>query len=137
MYQASGPSFDPIVDVLSDGKKYSHITTLLGCFLIMSFADDSEKGFYDSDEDSEENYNQQKQIDFVDLAARPSAVRAEVSAKNMLETKSALLRADGKRVYYNPLQKTIEEMTLRGLSVPSSCISSPGWLFGQMWRLIS
>lgn len=80
----------------------------------MSFADDSEKGFYDSDEDSEENCSQQKQIDFVDLAAKPSAVRAEVSAKNMLETKSALLRADGKRVYYNPLQKTIEENDFEG-----------------------
>ena len=114
-YQASDPSFDPIVDVLSDGEKYPHITTfLLDCFLIMSFADDSEKGFYDSDEDSAEDYSQQKQIDFVDLAARPSAVRAEVSAKKMLETKSVLLRADGKRVYHNPLQKTIEENDFEG-----------------------
>jgi hypothetical protein len=116
-YQALGaetPPFDPIVDVLSDGKKCPHITTFLLDCLIMRFADDSEKGFYDSDEDSEENYSQQKEIDFVDLAARPSAVRAEVSAKKMLETKSALLRADGKRAYYNPLQKTIEENDFEG-----------------------
>jgi hypothetical protein len=81
----------------------------------MCFSDDSENGFYDSDDDSEEeDYSQQKEIDFVDLAARPSAVRAEVSAKRMLETKSALLRADGMRVYYNPLQKTIEENDIEG-----------------------
>lgn len=80
----------------------------------MRFADDSEKGFHDSDEDSEKDYCQQKEVDFVDLAARPSAVRAEVSAKIMLEAKSALLRADGKRVYYNPVQKTIEESDFEG-----------------------
>ncbi len=87
----------------------------------MRFADDSEKrfygsekGFYDSDEDSEMHYSQQKEINFVDLAARPSAVRAAVSAKKMLETKSALLRTDGKRAYYNPLQKTIEENDFEG-----------------------
>jgi hypothetical protein len=109
-YHATGTPFDPTVNVLSDGKKYTHITTfLLDCLLIMRFADDSEKAFYDSDEDSEENYSQQKETDFVDLAARPSAIRAEVSAKKMLETKSTLLRADGKRVCYNPLQKAIEE----------------------------
>lgn len=95
-YQASGPPFDPIVDILSDDE------------------DDSEKGFYDSDEDSEEDDSQRKEIDFVDLAARPSAIRAEVSAKKMLETKSLLLRVDGKRIYYNPLQKTIEENDFEG-----------------------
>ena len=76
------------------------------------FADDSETGFYDSDEDSEEDYSQEEEIDFIDLAGRPSAVRAEVSAKKMLETESTILRADGKRVYCNPLQKTIEENDL-------------------------
>jgi hypothetical protein len=54
----------------------------------MRFADDSEKGFYDSDEDSEEDYSQEEEIDFVDLAARPSAVRAEVSAKKMLKPRA-------------------------------------------------
>ena len=76
----------------------------------MRFADD---GFYDSDEE-EEDYDQQKGIDFVDLAARPSAVRAEVSAKKMLESKSGLLRADDKRVIRNPLQKIIEEGDFEG-----------------------
>jgi hypothetical protein len=78
----------------------------------MRFVDDSEKGSYDSDE--EEEYSQEKEIDFVDLAARPSAVRAEVSAKRMLETQSVLLRADGKRVLRNPLQKTVEEDDFEG-----------------------
>ena len=105
-YQASGagnPPFDPTADILSDGKEDPHVTTFLLAehLLIMYFADDS-------DEDSEDDDSQQKEIDFVDLAARPSAVRAEVSAKKMLETKSAI-RADGKRIYCNPLEKTIEE----------------------------
>ena len=117
-YQASDaktPPFDPTVDVLSDGMKCPHITTFsLDSILTMCFSDDSEKGCYDSDEDSEEDYSQQKEIDFVDLAARPSAVRVEVSVKKMLETKSALLRSDGKRVCYNPLQKTIEENDFEG-----------------------
>jgi len=93
-----------------------HITIFsLDYPLMIRFVDDSEKGFYDSDEDSEEeDYSQQKEIDFVDLAARPSAVRAEVSAKKMLETKSALLRADGKRVCHDPLQKSIEEGDFEG-----------------------
>jgi hypothetical protein len=80
----------------------------------MRFADDSEEGFNYSDEDSEEDHSRRKEIDFVDLAARPSAVRAEVSANRMLETKSAFLRADGKRVHCNPLQKTIEENDFEG-----------------------
>ena len=78
----------------------------------MLFADDSENGSYDSDE--EEDYSQQKEIDFIDVAARPSVVHAEVSAKRMLETRSWLLRADGKRVHRNPLQKTIEEDDFEG-----------------------
>jgi hypothetical protein len=112
-YQASDaetPPFDP-----TDGKKYPRITTfLLDCLRIMRFSDDSEKRSYDSDEDLEEDFSQQKKIDFVDLAARPSAVRAEVCAKRMLEAKSSLIRADGKRVHYNPLQKTIEENNFEG-----------------------
>jgi hypothetical protein len=77
----------------------------------MRFADDS---VCDSDEDSKEDYSQRKEVDFVDLAERPSAVRAEVSAKAMLEAKSELLSADGKRVHYNPVQKTIEENDFQG-----------------------
>jgi hypothetical protein len=83
------------------------ISPHLDRLLIVHFPDDSE-------EDSEEDYSQQKEVDFVDLAARPSAVRAEVSAKNMLETKSAILKADGKRVHYNAIQKTIEENYFEG-----------------------
>ena len=113
-YQPSDPPFDPILDVLSDGKKYPHITIFLLNRLIIRFADDSEEGFYGSDEDSEEDYSHQNEIDFVNLAARPSAVRAEVSAKKMLETKSTPLERDGKRVCCNPLQKTIEENDFEG-----------------------
>jgi hypothetical protein len=65
-------------------------------------------------EDLEEDYSQQKEIDLIDLAARPSAIRAEVSSKKMLETKRTLLRADGKRVCDNPLQKTIKENGIEG-----------------------
>jgi hypothetical protein len=79
----------------------------------MRFVDDSENGSYDSDEEVED-YSQQKEIDFIDVAARPSVVRAEVSAKTMLKTKSCLLRPDGKRVHRNPLQKTIEEDDFEG-----------------------
>ena len=111
---AENPSPDLTVDTLSDGKKHIHITTfVLDCLLIIRFADDSEKGFYE-DEDSEEDYSQQKEIDFVDVAARPSAIRAEISANRMLETKSSFLSADGKRVFYNPLQKTIEANDFEG-----------------------
>lgn len=95
-------------DVSLDGKKHTHI--LLDRPPTMRFADDSS---YDSDEE-EEDYGQQKEIDFVDLAARPSAVRADVSAKRMLESKSLLLRADDKRVVRNPLQKIIEEDDFEG-----------------------
>ena len=79
----------------------------------MCFTDDSEN---DSDEE-EEDYSQEKEIDFIDVAARPSAVRAEVSAQRMLETKSRIFRTDGKRVYdRNPLQKTIEENDFEGFA---------------------
>ena len=78
----------------------------------MLFADDSENGSYDSDE--VEDYIQQKEIDFIDVAARPSVVRAEVSAERMLETRSWFLKADGKRVYCNPLHKTIEDDDFEG-----------------------
>lgn len=116
-YQASDaeiPSLDLAVDIPTDGKKYIHFTTFVLNCLIMRFVDDSEKGFYDSDEESEEDCSQQKEIDFVDLAARPSAIRAEVSANKMLETRSAFLGADGKRVFYNPLQKTVEANDFEG-----------------------
>lgn len=113
-YQASDTEtspFDPTSDI-ADGKKYQHITTFsLDCPPTMCFTDDSEN---DSDEE-EEDYSQEKEIDFIDVAARPSAVRAEVSAQRMLETKSRILRVDGKRVYdRNPLQKTIEENDSEG-----------------------
>ena len=88
----------------SDGK-YTHMPAFPNSHALRP-ADDSDEGSYHS---SEEDYSTQEEINFTDLAARPSAVRAEVSAKKMLEVQSGQLKADGKRVFCNPLQKAIHE----------------------------
>ena len=77
--------------------------------LILHVSDDSDEGSYDSD-NSDEDYTYEQEINFTDLAARPSAVRAEVSAENMLLlAQDILLEADDKRISCNPLQKAIYE----------------------------
>ncbi|KAI0255298.1 hypothetical protein BJV78DRAFT_1151713 [Lactifluus subvellereus] len=68
---------------------------------------DSDEESYDSDEEDE--FREQKEINFTDIAARPSAVRTEVPARKMLEVCSVLLSADGKRIFCHPLQKAIIE----------------------------
>ncbi|KAH9180206.1 hypothetical protein EDB89DRAFT_2061917 [Lactarius sanguifluus] len=50
-----------------------------------------------------------KPINFTDIAARPSSVRADVPLKKMLEFQAVLFQAGLKRVSCNPLQKTIVE----------------------------
>lgn len=71
--------------------------------------DDSDEGSYSSD-NSDEDYEYEQEINFTDLAARPSAVHAEVSAERMLLlTQDILLEADDKRISCNPLQKAIYE----------------------------
>jgi hypothetical protein len=72
-------------------------------------ADDSDKGSYDSD-NSDEDYEDEQEINFTDLAVRPSAIRAEVSAEEMLLLDQfILLEADDMRISCNPLQKAIYE----------------------------
>ena len=66
----------------------------------------------DSDSDDEEDYtdyNEQRPINFTDIAARPSPVRTDVPAKKMLEIQTTLLLADLKHISCNPLQKAIIE----------------------------
>ena len=84
------------------------MTFSLGLLLILRVAVGSDEGSSDSDE--EDNCSYEQYINFTDLAARPSAVRAEVSAKSMLEIPHRmLLEADGKRVFCNVLQKALYE----------------------------
>ena len=71
--------------------------------------DDSDEGSYNSDNE-DEDYEYEQEINFTDLAARPSAVRADVSAEKMLLLpQDILLEADDKRISCNPLQKAIYE----------------------------
>ena len=75
----------------------------------MHVADDSDEGSYDSD-NSDNEYEYEQEINFTNLAARPSAVRAKVSAQKMLLlAQDILLEADDKRISCNPLQKAIYE----------------------------
>ncbi|KAH9970349.1 ankyrin repeat-containing domain protein, partial [Lactifluus volemus] len=69
--------------------------------------DDSDEESPDSDE--EDDYSEQKEINFTDITARPSPVRTEVPANKMLQACSLLLGADGKCISCNPLQKSIIE----------------------------
>ncbi|KAI0303314.1 hypothetical protein B0F90DRAFT_1710051 [Multifurca ochricompacta] len=68
-------------------------------------SDSDDEGSYDSDED----YAEEKEINFIDIAARPSAIRTDVSPKWLLEVQCVLLKADGKSVSCKPLQKAIIE----------------------------
>jgi len=82
------------------------MTSSIALPLILHVADDSEEGSYDSDED----YEDEQEINFTDLVARPSAVRAEVSAAYMLLlSQGILLEAYDKLIYCNPLHKATYE----------------------------
>ena len=70
---------------------------------------DSDEEHLNSDEDDYTDYNEQRPINFTDIAARPSPVRTDVPAKKMLEIQTTLLQADLKHVSCNPLQKAIIE----------------------------
>ena len=76
--------------------------------LHLALSDDS-----DTDDDSGEgdysDYNEQKPINFTDIAARPSSVRTDVHPKKMLEQPTPLLRAGHKYISCNPLPKAIIE----------------------------
>ena len=73
---------------------------------------DSDEEHYNSDEDDYSDYSAQKQINFTDIAARPSPVRTDVPAKKMLELQTTLLQAGLKHISCNPLQKAIVENDL-------------------------
>jgi hypothetical protein len=107
-YQPLDAETIPSSSVLS-GCKYLHIITFTLGSLILHVSDESDERSYDSDED-EDNYSYEQEINFTDLAARPSAIRTEVSASQMLQlAQGVLLEADGKSVFCNPLQKAVHE----------------------------
>ena len=102
--------FIPTSSVLSGCKCLCVMTFSLWLFLILRVADDSDEGSHHSDEEDDRSYEQE--INFTDLAARPSAVRAdsEASANRMVELAHyVLLEPDGKRGFCNLLQKAIYE----------------------------
>ncbi|KAI9462535.1 hypothetical protein F5148DRAFT_1286433 [Russula earlei] len=78
---AEAAPIDPVSSILSD--------------------DDSDEGSCTS-----EDYSEPKEINFVDLAARPSAVRAEAPPKKMLKVQSSL-RTVRKFICCTPLQKAV------------------------------
>ena len=99
----------PVSSVLSDCKHSFIVTFPMALSLILYVADDSDEGSYDSD-DSDEDYEYEQEINFTDVAARPSAVCTKVSAEKMLlVTQDILLEADDKRISCNALQKAIYE----------------------------
>ena len=96
----------PMSSTLSDCKHSFIVTFPMALSLIFHVADDSDEESYDSDED----YEYEQEINFTDLATRPSAVRVKVSAEKMLLlAQDILLEADDKRISCNPLQKAIYE----------------------------
>lgn len=109
-YQPPDAEATPSPNVLS-GCKYRHITTFSLGSLILHVSDDSDERGYDSDEDDDhDDYSDEQEINFIDLAARPSAIRTEVSASRMLQlAHGVLLETDGKRDFCNPLQKAVRE----------------------------
>jgi hypothetical protein len=109
-YQPPDAEATPSPNVVS-GCKYRHITTFSLGSLILHVSDDSDERSYDSGEDDDhDNYSDEQEINFIDLAARPSAIRTEVSASRMLQlAQGVLLEAVGKRDFCNPLQKAVRE----------------------------
>jgi len=111
-YQPSDAEATPLVPTSSvlPGCKHPFIMTFpMTLSLIFYVADDSDEESYDSD-NSDEDYEDEQEINFTDIAVRPSAVRAEVSAEKMLLlAQGILLEADDKRTSCNPLQKAIYE----------------------------
>ena len=73
-------------------------------------SDSDEEGQHDSGEDDYSDYDgEEKPINFIDIAARPSSVRTDVPPTKLLELQASLLQEG--RTYYtcNPLQKAISE----------------------------
>ncbi|KAI0263726.1 hypothetical protein BC834DRAFT_290264 [Gloeopeniophorella convolvens] len=68
--------------------------------------DDSDEERDDMDVDSD--YGEQaEEINFTDVAARPSAVRTDVPPSKLLEIQYQAVKANGKRASYNPIQKAM------------------------------
>jgi hypothetical protein len=73
-------------------------------------SDSDEEGQHDSDEDDYSDYDeQQKPINFMDIAARPSSVRTEVPPMKVFELQATLLQEGRKYYSCNPLQKAVIE----------------------------
>lgn len=73
-------------------------------------SDSDEEGQHDSDEDDYGDYGeQQKPINFIDIAARPSSVRTDVPPTKMLEFQATLLQEGRKYYTCTPLQRAILE----------------------------
>jgi hypothetical protein len=104
---------DAVTRAILDGN-YSSPLRLRRILLNLTSPDDSDsdEGHYDSDEDDYSDYNEQKPINFTNIAARPISVRTEVPPKTMLQVQTTLLQAGHKRVSCNPLQKAIIENDL-------------------------
>ena len=99
----------PTSSVLSDCKHSFIVTFPMAFSLILHVADDSDEEGYDSD-DSDEDYEYEQEINFTDVAARPSVVRAKVSAEKMLRlAQDILLEAGDKHISCNPLEKAVYE----------------------------
>ena len=111
-YQPPDSEDRPLVPASSvlPGCKHPFIVTFpMTLSLILYVADDSDEGSYDSD-NSDEDYEDEQEINFTDLAVRPSTIRAEVSAEEMLLLdQGILLEIDDMRISCNPLQKAIYE----------------------------
>jgi hypothetical protein len=106
---------------------------------MLRVTDDSDEGSCNSgEEDEEDDYSERKEINFTDIAARPSAVRTEVPARKMLEVLSLLLCADGKRVACNPLHWTIREDDFEAFVCILNLYQSAGvalWSDSQVFKL--
>jgi hypothetical protein len=73
-------------------------------------SDSDEEGQHDSGEDGYSDYGEeQKPMNFIDIAARPSSVRTEVPPTKLLEILATLLQEGRKYYTCNPLQKAISE----------------------------
>ena len=91
---------------------YPHVPAFAQGFSHLAWSDDSDsdEGEHDSDEDDYSDYSeQQKPINFTDIAASPSSVRVDVPPTKMLETLATVLQAGRKYRSCNPLQKAIVE----------------------------
>jgi hypothetical protein len=75
----------------------------------LAWPDDSDSDEHDSDEDDYSDNDEQKPINFTDIAARLSSVRTEVPPTKMLEHLATVLQEGRKYRSCNPLQKAIVE----------------------------